>query len=85
MIMSTTTMGFSARIHGAAEAFLDGTKGIFGRMMDRAIAARQAEARHRAAVYMHYFSDQRLLEMGMSAQDIQLMRESGRVPPTFWS
>jgi hypothetical protein len=85
MIMSTTTMGFSARMHGAAEAVLESTKGIFGRMMDQAIAARQAEARRRAAVYMHYLSDQRLVEMGMSAQDIQLMRDSGRVPPTFWS
>ena len=83
--MSTTTLGLGARLFGASQTEAKSKKGIFARMLDRAIAAREAEARLKAAEYMNYISDRRLLEIGMNAQDIQLMRDTGRVPPTIWS
>jgi len=83
--MSTMTMGLGARLVGYTDGAWKSAKVLAGRMLDRAIAAREAEARARAAQYLNYMSDQRLMEMGLSAQDIQLMRESGRIPPTIWS
>lgn len=83
--MSTTTMGLGARVLGVAETIGEGTRNVFGRMLERAIAVREVEARRRMETYLHYVSDKQLVELGMSAQDIQLMRDTGRVPPTFWS
>ncbi|HUS98417.1 MAG TPA: hypothetical protein VMX97_16955 [Hyphomicrobiaceae bacterium] len=60
-------------------------KGFFARMLAGLIVAREAEAKRRMAAYLPSVSDRRLLELGLSAHDIQLMRESGRVPPTIWS
>lgn len=85
--MSTFSLGLPARFFGAAErsAETEGKKGLFGRMLERAIKARELEARRRAANYVQFLSDERLVELGMSAQDIQLMRDTGRAPPTLWS
>lgn len=86
--MSTTTLGLGARLFGVSGSEATKAKsgkGLFARMLDRAIAAREAEARVRVAAYLHHLSDQRLVDLGLSAQDIQLMRETGKVPPTIWS
>lgn len=83
--MNTTTMGLGAHVSGAAVETIKEGKGFFARLLERAIAAREAEARGRAAQYLQFLSDARLVELGMSAHDIQLMRESGKVPPTLWS
>ena len=85
--MSTFTMGLPARLFGAVDTATatEGKKGLFARMLDRAIKAREVEARRRAAAYLQFLSDERLVELGMSAQDIQLMRDTGRVSPTLWS
>ena len=95
--MNTTTMGFNASTIAtptSAKANLASTgltksRGavarFFAAFIDRAIAAREAEARLKVSKYLHYVSDGRLAELGMSASDIQLMRDTGRVPPTFWS
>lgn len=86
--MSTTSLNLGAWLFGASDTEtkkVNGGKGLFARMLDRAIAAREAEARTRVAAYLHHLSDQRLTEMGMSAHDIQLMRDTGKVPPTIWS
>lgn len=86
--MSTTSLNIGAWLFGASGAETKKAKrekGLFARMLDRAIAAREAEARTRVATYLHHLSDQRLMEMGMSSHDIQLMRDTGKVPPTIWS
>jgi len=86
--MSTTSLNRTAWLFGASGAEAKKAKrgkGLFARMLDRAIAAREAEARTRVAAYLHHLSDQRLMEMGMSSHDIQLMRDTGKVPPTIWS
>lgn len=83
--MSTMTMGRAARGHGSTRTETTSGKGFFARMLDRAIEARTSEARLRAAQYLNYMTDARLAEIGLSAHDIQLMRDTGRVPPTLWS
>ena len=83
--MNTTTMGLGAHVSGAAVETIKAGKGFFARLLERAIAAGEAEARNRVSQYMQFLSDDRLVELGMSAQDIQLMRETGKVSPTIWS
>jgi len=86
--MSTTSLNLGAWLFGEtgneAKRAKSG-KGWFTRMMERAIAAREAEARLRVKAYLPHLSDERLRDMGMSARDIQLLRDTGKVPPTLWS
>lgn len=86
--MSTTSLNIGAWLFGEtgtrAEKANSG-KGFWTRMLERAIAAREAEARLRVKAYLPHLSDERLKDMGMSARDIQLLRDTGKVPPTLWS
>ena len=80
--MATTT--YDAALAGDRAATETKTS-FLGRMFERFIAARESEARRRVAVYLTTFSDQDLAAAGLSARDIEIMRQGGKIDPELAS
>jgi hypothetical protein len=76
MTMNSTTFDvrYSPATTTTSSAGETNKTGFFARMLQRFIAAREAEARRRIAVHFCNVSDRQLVGMGMSARDIELIR-----------
>ena len=77
--MATTT--FSQDLAGTTAAERKSgalvSSGFLKRMFEGFIAAREAEARRRVAVYLSTYTDKDLVNAGLSARDIELLRTPG--------
>ncbi len=71
--------------NGTGQGAKNGQSSWFTGFVNRLVAARMREAQARMATHILQLPDQRLVDLGLSAQDIQLMRQTGQVPPTLWS
>ncbi len=72
MIMTATTFNPSI----AGDQSKAASKSTFlRRMFERLVAARETEARRRVAVYISHYSERELANAGMSARDIEMMRQ----------
>lgn len=73
MIMATMTINHAIADH-RTPAEKKSQTGFFARVFNRLIAARELEARRRAAIHLGHVSDYQLKSLGMSARDIELYR-----------
>jgi hypothetical protein len=73
MIMATAT--FDADLVGNIETTATEPKaGFFGRLLSTLIAAREMEARKKAATTLANVSDRSLIELGLGAREIEALR-----------
>jgi uncharacterized protein YjiS (DUF1127 family) len=81
-MMSTQTI--ASGLHTAAGGAKE-RRGFFKRVFDAAIAARQAAAARQVASYLANQSDARLKDLGLTDAQIGELRESRRIPVSYWS
>ena len=72
-----TTAAFDASLVGTTEA--GKKKSSIGAFFNRLIEAREAEARRRVSVYMDGFTDDELKSRGLTAQDVEQLRNNLRI------
>lgn len=80
--MSTT----SARI-GSADTLVHAKPsrpGLFARMIAAMTAAREAQARRFVASHLAAMSDDRLADIGFTADEVKRVRAEGRIPASYW-
>lgn len=82
MTMSTT----SAFLGSAAETVVrePRSSGIFSRLIKAMTAAREAQARRFVASHLASMSDERLTDIGFTADEIKAVRAEGQVPASYW-
>ena len=71
--MATVTFDKAIAGHGKATT-IKPDSGFFSRFFHRLIAAREAEARRKVSQYLLNVSDSRLLDLGLSAGEIEVLR-----------
>ncbi len=77
--MSTTTTTFEAIGPTPAEGTAR-RKGFFARLIEARIRRGEAEVRFQ----MSRMSDERLADLGFTAEQIAYIRSNGRIPASFW-
>lgn len=82
MTMSTT----SAFLGSTAETVVREPRstGFFGRLIKAMTAAREAQARRVVASHLATMSDERLSDIGFTAEEIKAVRANGQVPSSYW-
>lgn len=83
MTMSTTTafLGSTAETIARAEPR---RPGLFARLIKAMTAAREAQARRFVASHLASMSDERLTDIGFTADEIKAVRAEGQVPASYW-
>jgi uncharacterized protein YjiS (DUF1127 family) len=80
MIMSTTTLtAVGATVVGQSRR-----PSLFRKLLDSMVASREARARRIVAAELSRMSDQRLGDIGFSREQIAEIRNSGRIPVSYW-
>lgn len=58
--------------------------GFFSRMIKAMTAAREAQARRFVASHLASMTDERLADIGFTADEIKAVRAEGQVPASYW-
>lgn len=81
MSTNTTALGFHAAGDTAAAP---ATPGILRRFLDRLMAARQVRGKAHVHAYLNGLSDQRLADLGFSADRIKAVRAKDGAANSYW-
>jgi hypothetical protein len=69
MIMTTATMR-----RGEADAATEFSARPIANFFKSVVAAREAQAKHQVAIYLATCSNERLMQLGLSAEDVRAVR-----------
>lgn len=87
MIMSTTSQTIGAMPAPPANTTAEGARkeSFFQVLCSRFIASREREATRRVAQYLAIQSDDRLADLGFSADQIGEIRRTGSIPASYYA
>ena len=81
------TMSITSAFLGSADTMARAETrrpGLFARLIKALAAAREAQARRVVASHLATMSDDRLTDIGFTADEIKRVRAEGRIPASYW-
>lgn len=82
--MALTTSPMELAAESKADVAAVKGPGFFARIFERITAARMRQAKAEVQAYLSHLSDERLKDLGFTADETKALRAKGSIPPNYW-